>query len=104
MIAFRSPLYAGPTAARHLKKIKLCLRLHLSQKGVYVACFVGDSTKLEIYNSCFLGFSYYKKRGIYVVAIACGRDEALELVRRIVDENYKNSGSINLAGFLHSLN
>ena len=49
--------------------------------------------------------SYYKKKenreNLYVLGIADGKDEALEVVRTIIDEVYTNTGSFNISGYLH---
>lgn len=43
----------------------------------------------------------FYKNEIYVVGIAKGRDEALELVRSIVDEVYNATGTFNISAYLH---
>ena len=37
---------------------------------------------------------------VYVVGLAKGRDEALELVRCIVDDTYSHTGGVDVAGYL----
>ena len=39
-------------------------------------------------------------KDIYVVGIAKGRMEALELVRDIIDEVYHNTGGFDISGYL----
>ena len=38
---------------------------------------------------------------IYVVGLAKGREEALYLVRDIIDEVYSNTKGFDIAGYLH---
>ena len=46
----------------------------------------------------FKNKSYRDK--VYVVGLAKGRDEALELVRGIVDDTYSHTGGVDVAGYL----
>ena len=46
----------------------------------------------------FKNKSYRDK--VYVVGLAKGRDEALELVRCIVDDTYSHTGGVDVAGYL----
>lgn len=53
---------------------------------------------------CLLQPHYKKKRyheELYVLGIAKGRDEALELVRSIVDEVYKATGGFDISSYTH---
>lgn len=60
---------------------------------------------LEITSVNFLFQPHFKNKKnldkIYVVGIAKGREEALELVRLIVDEVYRATGGFDIAGYLH---
>ena len=60
---------------------------------------------LEITSVNFLFQPHFKNKKnldkIYVVGIAKGREEALELVRLIIDEVYKATGGFDIAGYLH---
>lgn len=60
---------------------------------------------LEILSANILKQPYYKKKknieNIYVVGLAIGRDEALEVVRRIIDDVYQNTGGFELPTYLN---
>lgn len=60
---------------------------------------------LDILPAAYLNQPHFNnkfyKNEIYVVGIAKGRDEALELVRSIVDEVYQATGGFNVSGYLH---
>ena len=62
------------------------------------------SNILDIYSSNILLQSHYKKKyiteDIYVIGIAEGKKEALELVRDIIDEVYSNTGGFNISQYL----
>lgn len=62
------------------------------------------SNVLDVYTANVLLQSHFKEKQalkeIYVVGIAKGHDEALELVRNIIDEVYCNTGSFDISGYL----
>lgn len=62
------------------------------------------SNILDIYSSNILLQSHYKKKyiteNVYVIGIAEGKKEALELVRDIIDEVYSNTGGFNISRYL----
>lgn len=59
---------------------------------------------LDIFSSNVLNQPYYKKKrvnqDIYVVGLAKGYDEALEVVRVIVDDVYSHTGTFDLRSYL----
>ena len=64
-----------------------------------------EENLLDITSANFLLQPYFKKKenreNLYVLGIADGKDEALEVVRTIIDEVYTNTGSFNISGYLH---
>lgn len=62
------------------------------------------SNILDVYSSNVLLQPHFKEKkflkDIYVVGIAKGRMEALELVRDITDEVYRNTGGFDISGYL----
>ncbi len=59
---------------------------------------------LDIYPADMLKLPYFRKKTfrdrVYVAGLAKGRDEALELVRCIVDDTYSHTGGFDVAGYL----
>jgi len=64
-----------------------------------------EENLLDITSANFLLQPYFKKKinldKIYVVGLAKGREEALYLVRDIIDEVYSNTKGFDIAGYLH---
>lgn len=59
---------------------------------------------LDIYSANMLKQPHFKNKSyrdkVYVVGLAKGRNEALELVRCIVDDTYSHTGCVDVAGYL----
>ena len=64
-----------------------------------------EKNLLDITSANFLLQPYFKKKinidKICVVGLAKGREEALYLVRDIIDEVYSNTKCFDIAGYLH---
>lgn len=60
---------------------------------------------LDVVPAVYLNQPHFNKKfyknEVYVVGIAKGRNEALELVRSIVDEVYQATGGFDISGYLH---
>ena len=56
--------------------------------------------QLEIYHCALLQQRYYRKNSPYIIGIANGYEEALELVRQIAEETYKQRGDCDLKRYL----
>ena len=94
-------LYLGNTAINLTKRqIKSIQHGHFFD-GVYLV-LVSDreGELLEIYNAFKYPFKRLKKTKRTVVGIALGYDEALLLVKTIVDDVYKNTGDLDLKTYL----
>ena len=85
-------LYVGPAASNRKRKIIRKIKRNKIQLGVYVITLpLNDANSLEIYPSYILCQDYYIKHGMYVIGIALGKDEALELVTRILMDCYEQT-------------
>ena len=66
--------------------------------------FTIDTYIVAIYSANMLKQPHFKNKSyrdkVYVVGLAKGRDEALELVRCIVDDTYSHTGGVDVAGYL----
>ena len=64
-----------------------------------------EENLLDITSANFLLQPYFKKKinldKIYIVGLAKGREEALYLVRDIIDDGYSNTKGFDIAGYLH---
>lgn len=71
----------------------------------YLITLPSDTSNiLDMYSANILLQPYYrnkvKLKDVYVVGIAKGRMEALELIRDIVDDVYSNTGAFDISGYL----
>ena len=95
------PMYYGETAGKKKREMvkRLCDgKIH---KDLYVLCLpTGSNGSLEIFPYYILGQEYYQKSRLYIIGIAHGKAEALELACRIVTESMKYTGSEDVASYL----
>ena len=95
-------LYCGEKAAKG--KLRL---IHRLQKGkaepnVYILTLPENREQniLDIYSAITFKQNHFDKKVKYVVGIAKGRDEALDVVTRLVDDMYKSGNNFNIRDYL----
>lgn len=98
-------LYFGDNASKAKYKVFGKIRKGRFQIDTYLICIgMTSGHTLEIMHANFLMQPFYKKKkhlqNIYVVGIAKGYAEALELVRTIVDDTYQNTGGTDVSAYL----
>ncbi len=98
-------LYLGEQAAEAKYKMFGKIRRGRFQMDTYLITVArGPDNLLEIYSANMLKQPYFKKKSvqdqIYVVGLAKGYDEALEVVRRIIDDVYRKTGAFDVCGCL----
>lgn len=99
-------LYMGDNAKKEKYKVFGHVVKERLQKDTFLIILSRSSGNLlEIVNSNFILQPHFKKKSvkskIYVVGLAKGREEALELVRVIIDDVYQNTGAFNIREYLH---
>lgn len=92
---------AGKQKLRTLKKVKN----KKYQKDTYFITLPSNASNLlDIISVNQLLWPYYRNRKvraqIYVIGIAKGKDEAMEVVRTIIDETYRQTGGFDIAKYL----
>ena len=92
---FHKELYVG-ASIRNVRKVKWKLKHHAGQLRVFVITLSGGRDELEIYHCAFLQQRYYKKYPPYIVGIAGGYDEAVELLQQMVSDIYEKTGNYQL--------
>ena len=92
---FHNELYLGDSI-RNAGIVKWKLKHHSGQLRIFVIALSSGSDQLEIYHCAFLQQRYYKKHPPYIVGIAGGYEEALELVRRMTSDVYTRTGGCGL--------
>ena len=96
---FYKKLYVGNTI-KDVRKIKRKLLLNVGQLGIYVIALCKGRDQLEIYHCAFLQQKYYRKNPPYIVGIANGYDEAVEIVRQIAIEAYECNRNCDLKKYI----
>ena len=101
---FYKNLYAGPSI-RDPEEVKRKLMRGEGQFTIYVIALSPSipgpgSNQLEILHCVNLQQPYYKKYPPFIVGIAAGRTEAVELVQRLVQEAYDHTGSGDVRAYL----
>ncbi len=99
-------LYLGEKAGKVKYKILGKVVRSRFQADTFLIMLPSNSSNiLDILPAAYLNQPHFNnkfyKKEIYVVGIAKGRDEALELVRSIVDEVYQATGGFDVSGYLH---
>lgn len=93
-------LYTGTNA--HKKREELIQKLESGKTCVNVYLITlpqGRANQLEIIPAWNLRFWYPKKDCPPVIGLACGRDEARELVLRITQDVLQRSGSADIRAY-----
>ena len=101
---FFKNLYVGPSI-RDPEEVKRKLMRGEGQITIYVIALSPSvpgpgSNQLEILHCVNLQQPYYKKYPPYIIGIAAGRTEAVELVQRLVQEAYDHTGSGDVRAYL----
>ena len=101
---FYKNLYVGPSIDDP-EKVKRKLISGAGQFTIYVIALSPSepgpgANQLEIMHCVNLQQPYYKKYTPYIVGIASGRIEAVELVRDMVQEAYEHTGSGDVRAYL----
>ena len=94
-------LYAGESIRHKIEKMKWKIRHNAGQIDVYVISLASNPQNLlDIIPAQELLQKAYPKRDMYVVGLAGGYDEALEVVTQIIDEVYQQTGGFAIAAYL----
>lgn len=96
---FYKKLYTGESV-KHPNKVKWKLLRGKLQPGIYVITLASGADQLEIYHSAFLKQSYYKICPPYIVGIAGGYEEAVDMVVRMTEAAIEHTGSPDLKKYL----
>ena len=71
------------------------------QFRIYLLAFPeNEKNQLEIYHSGMLLQNWYREKDVFVVGIAGGYLEALELVRKIAEETVELTGDANIRQYI----
>ncbi len=94
-------LYVGDSIVHKTKKIKWKICHNAGQVNIYVITLASNEKNLlDIIPARELLQKAYPKRGLFVVGLARGYDEAVEVAASIVDEVYRQTGAFAVRSYL----
>lgn len=93
-------LYLGEAAEK--KKYRLYRRINKRRllNAYVVALPSNEENVLDIYKYMELRQKHYAKREIFIIGLACGKDEAMELAAKIIGEVYQNTGTFKVRDYI----
>ena len=99
---YHSRFYLGESMdEKKLNKIKRKIEEHPLRHGYFLITTARNGVdQLEIFSCRLLAQSYYQKNPPYVIGIASDYDEALGILKRIVEECLKERGDCLLREYL----
>lgn len=96
---FYKNLYVGE-GIKHPNRVKWKLRHNAGQFQIYVIALASGQDQLEIYHCAFLQQKYYKKHPPYIIGIAKGYEDALDIVVEITEAALARYGYPDLKKYL----
>lgn len=96
---FYKDLYVSPrihNAGGVIRK----LRREDRQLTVYVLTIEPDTGQVSFMHAMNLRQKYYRDRPPFIIGIAQGYTDAMELVRKIIEETYSHTGDVNVRAYL----
>ena len=101
---FYNRLYISPLI-RDSEKVKENLRREVTQVSIFVIMLIEDPAKrggdqLEFCHSINLRQPWYREHPPYIIGIARGYQDSVEMIRQIVQECYDHTGNCNVRDYL----
>ena len=94
-------LYVGESIVHKTNKIKWKIRHNAGQLNIFVITLASNEKNLlDIIPARELLQKAYPKKGLFVVGLAKGYDEAVEVATSIVDEVYHQTGAFEIRSYL----
>ncbi len=86
----------------HPNRIKWRLRHRAGQFSVYLIllCREESANQLEIINSAFLQQPFYKKNRPFILGMAAGRSDAMDMVVGLIEEACAHTGTGDVRAYL----
>ena len=96
-------LYVSESIRHKIEKIKWKIRHNAGQIDIYVITLASNPQNLlDIIPAQELMQKAYPKQELYVIGLARGYGDALELVKQIIDEVYGQTGGFAIASYLQT--
>ena len=97
MITWSSRTYVGEKIGKKQNRIRRRIEQGKPTFGVFLITEPSNQENLfDILDAAGLLFSYYRRRPLTVYGLAKGKEEALELVTRMLEEIYRETGEFKV--------
>lgn len=94
-------LYVGESIVHKTAKIKWKIRHNAGQIGIYVIALASNERNLlDLIPAQELMQRGYPKKDLYIIGLAKGYSEAVEVAVSIVDEVYRRTGGFSIRSYL----
>ena len=94
-------LYVGESISGKEQRIKWKINHNAGTINIYVIAFASNKANLlDVIPAAELLQRAYPKRDMHIIGLARGYDEALELVRQIIEETYLATGDVDVWTYL----
>ncbi len=98
LLRFHKNLYVG-ARVKHVRRVKWKLVHGAGQLGIYVISVCPGSDQLEIMDAAFLKQPYYREFPPFVVGIAFGYEDALDVLLKMVRHVLDETGDVRLKDY-----
>ena len=96
-------LYLSEKTAAKKDKIIRKARRGAGMVGIYFITLASNEENLfDIFHAAYLKQPAFARQNLYVVGIASGYEEALELVRRMVEDIYRATGGFRVREYFRT--
>lgn len=93
-------LWIGPNAAKKKGRIISSVKQRKHMSGIWLITLAENpSEALDIIPSNMLANPSYPSESLYILGIASGKQEAFEVVEKMVDYIYRETGTLNIRGY-----
>lgn len=94
-------LYVGYNLLERKREVIRKIKWGKQQFNIFVITLPENNyDTLEIYPSHVLTQKYYKKSDIVILGICYGRDEALDMMKLIIDDCIADTGSVDVRAYI----
>lgn len=96
-------LYVGESIGHEAEKVKWKIRHNAGQINIYVIAIASNPQNLlDIVPAQELMQKAYPKKDMYIIGLARGIEEAQFIVKEIIDEVYRETGSFRILPYLQT--
>lgn len=97
MVTWSSRLYIGKGIGRKKNRIKRRIQQGKPTFGIFLIAEPSNQENLfDILDAAGLLFPYYRRHSLTVYGLAKGKEEAAELVTRMLEEVYRETGEFKV--------